>query len=130
MRTARQGKSTTTRFGRWLVVPSVRLLCVLAVFTHTHQARSGSCERPQQSTHTETLSSPSERHLHNEDMRQLTAPSNENKKLLQSPHKLNVAPLRKDHVECLVKVAEILKENNVLFLIVGIQALIESIRTK
>jgi len=35
------------------------------------------------------------------------------------PHKLNVAPLRKDHVECLVKAAEILKENNVLFLIVG-----------
>ena len=30
-----------------------------------------------------------------------------------------MAPLRKDHVECLVKAAEILKENNVLFLIVG-----------
>ena len=73
MRTARQGKSTTTRFGGWLVVPSVRLLCVLAVFTHTHQALSGSCEHPQQSTHTETLSSPSERHLHNEDMRTVTA---------------------------------------------------------
>ena len=72
MRTARQGKSTTTRFGRWLVVPSVRLLCVLAVFTHAHQALSGSCERPQQNTHIETLSSPSERYLYNEDMRRLT----------------------------------------------------------
>ena len=61
MRTARQGKSTTTRFGGWLVVPSVRLLCVLAVFPHAHQARSGSCKHPQQSTHTEPLSSPSER---------------------------------------------------------------------
>ena len=73
MRTARQGKSTTTRFGGWLVVPGVRLLCVLAVFTHAPQARSGSCEHPQQSTHTEPLSSPSERHLHNENMRTVTA---------------------------------------------------------
>ena len=40
-----------------------------AAFTYAPQAWLGSCERSQQNTHTEPLSSPSERHLHNEDMR-------------------------------------------------------------
>ena len=40
-----------------------------AAFTSAPWAWLGSCERPQQNTHTEPLSSPSERHLHNEDMR-------------------------------------------------------------
>ena len=40
-----------------------------AASTNALQAWLGSCRHPQQSTHTEPLSSPSERHLHNEDMR-------------------------------------------------------------
>ena len=40
-----------------------------AALTCALQAWLGSCEHPQQSAHTEPLSSPSERHLHNEDMR-------------------------------------------------------------
>ena len=40
-----------------------------AVFACAPRACLGSCERPQQSAHTEPLSSPSERHSHNEDMR-------------------------------------------------------------
>ena len=40
-----------------------------AAFTYAPQAWLGSCERSQQNTHTEPLSLPSERHLHNEDMR-------------------------------------------------------------
>ena len=40
-----------------------------AALTRAPQAWLGSCERPQQNAHTELLSSPSERHLHNEDMR-------------------------------------------------------------
>ena len=40
-----------------------------AASTNALRAWLGSCERPQPSTHTEPLSSPSERHSHTEDMR-------------------------------------------------------------
>ena len=61
--------STAPSFSLGLVVPGVRSPHALAVFACALRAWLGSCEHPQQSTHTEPLSSPSERHLHNEDMR-------------------------------------------------------------
>ena len=47
----------------------MRSLHTSAAPTNAPRAWLGSCERPQQNAHTEPLSSPSERHLHNEDMR-------------------------------------------------------------
>ena len=76
-----------------------------AVFACALQAWLGSCEHPQQSTHTEPLSSPSERHSHNEDMRLVDcSPLHSFEANLnifpQFSHNLKlVAPLRKIYVE-------------------------------
>ena len=96
--------STTLSFSLGLVVPGVRSPHALAVFAHALRAWLGSCEHPQQSTHTEPLSSPSERHSHNEDMRPVDRDPYNRCAFIIYMHsailllKL-VAPLRKNDVE-------------------------------
>jgi len=74
-----------------------------AVFACALQAWLGSCEHPQQSTHTEPLSSPSERHSHNEDMRPVDHDPHDryvtDLNISAIPLLKLVAPLRNDGVE-------------------------------